>query len=53
MNREEFLEQEPFSVSQTDKEVLYREQLKELTKNHRTACKAYDDICNGLEECAR
>ena len=50
MKREEFLEQEPFSVSQTDKEVLYREQLKELTKHHRTACKAYDDICNGLNE---
>ena len=50
MNREEFLEQEPFSVSQPDKEALYKEQLKELTEHHRTACKAYDDICNGLNE---
>lgn len=50
MNREEFLEQEPFSVSQAEKELLYREQLKELTEHHRTACKAYDDICNGLDQ---
>ena len=50
MNREEYLEREPFSVSQPEKETLYREQLNELTKHHRKACRAYDDICNGLNQ---
>ena len=50
MNREEYLEREPFSVSQPEKETLYREQLNELTKHHRKACQAYDDICNGLNQ---
>ena len=50
MNREEFLNLEPFSIPQAEKERFYREQMNELSANHRNACKAYDDICNGLHE---
>ena len=50
MNRTEFLENEPYSVSQADKDSFYREQMKQMTANHRKACVAYDDICNGLGE---
>ena len=50
MNRTEFLEMEPYSVSQEDKESFYREQIKKMTADHRKACAAYDDICNGLGE---
>ena len=50
MTREEFLELEPFSIPQDEKEAFYREQVNEMTEYHRTACKAYDDICNGLNE---
>ena len=50
MNRIEFLEMDPYSVSQADKESFYREELKKMTADHRKACAAYDDICNGLGE---
>ena len=50
MTRDEFLELEPFSILQDEKESFYREQMNEMTDHHRTACKAYDDICNGLNE---
>ena len=50
MNREEFLEKDPFSIAQADKESFYREQIKEMTTGHRKACTAYDDICSGLNE---
>ena len=50
MNREEFLNMDPYSVTQTDKESFYRKQIEEMTANHRKACIAYDDICNGLGE---
>ena len=50
MNRTEFLEMEPYCVPQADKESFYREQMKTMTADHRKACKAYDDICNGLAE---
>ena len=50
MNRIEFLEMDPYSISQADKESFYREELKRMTADHRKACAAYDDICNGLDE---
>ena len=50
MNREEFLNLEPFGIPQAEKERFYREQMNELSANHRNACKAYDDICNGLND---
>ena len=50
MNRIEFLEMDPYSISQNDKESFYREELKRMTSDHRKACAAYDDICNGLGE---
>ena len=50
MNRTEFLEMDPYSISQADKESFYREELKKMTADHRKACSAYDDICNGLDE---
>ena len=50
MNRTEFLEMDPYSISQADKESFYREQMKTMTGYHRKACAAYDDICNGLGE---
>jgi len=52
MNRTEFLEMDPYSVSQADKESFYREQMKTMTEYHRKACTTYDDICNGLGEVA-
>ncbi|MCR5035120.1 MAG: hypothetical protein K6B42_06885 [Clostridia bacterium] len=50
MNRIEFLEMDPYSVPQADKESFYRKELKKMTEDHRKACAAYDDICNGLGE---
>lgn len=48
MDRETFLNKAPFSVSQAEKEAEFQNYMKSLTQHHRKACKAYDDICNGL-----
>lgn len=50
MNREEFLNMDPYSIPQDDKESFYRKQIEKMTADHRKACVAYDDICNGLGE---
>ncbi len=50
MTLEEFLEKNPYSIPQDEKESFYREQLNIMTDHHRTACRAYDDICDGLNE---
>lgn len=48
MDRETFLNKAPFSVSQPEKEAEFQNYMKKLTQHHRKACKAYDDICNGV-----
>lgn len=50
MDWETYMSMEPFSVSQADKEAVFREKLQSLTEHHRKACRNYDDICNGLSQ---
>lgn len=40
---------EPFSADQREKEAFFEQEMKELTEYHRRSCRAYDDICYGLE----
>ena len=48
MDKEKYLDNKPFALGQKQKEPLFREGIEDLTEHHRKACKAYDDICNGL-----
>ncbi len=50
MNRDEYLAKGPFSVKQEEKDRFFQAEMNRLTEHHRRACKAYDDICNGVKE---
>lgn len=50
MDWETYMNKEPFSVSQADKDTVFRNKIQSLTEHHRKACRNYDDICNGLSQ---
>lgn len=50
MDWETYMNNEPFSVSQADKDTVFREKIQSLTEHHRKSCRNYDDICNGLSQ---
>lgn len=49
-DRDFYRQAAPFSVSQTEKEAFFTDELTRLSEYHRRSCKAYDDICHGLNQ---
>ncbi len=49
-DREFYRQAAPFSVSQAEKEAFFTDELTRLSEYHRRSCKAYDDICHGLNQ---